>query len=1078
MMLRNRLIGIMTVICALVGPTLGAPGSAAAAPTLAWQIKQGADPTILPPGTAEGPQYHALITNVGGEASPSDVTVTDTVLGATPQQGSGLPRVQFTAYSPTEKSSWPCTVVGQEVRCEIEGRAVLSGEQFDLFVPVSVEANPPEMVTNEVAVSSGGSSASDVLRSRTGDESPPFAFVEGPLGLSGSAFDEAGGTPASGVHPFDVQLSATVSTVLGSSGKRPREPLRSLHLEIPAGMVANPLAVTERCTLVELEEAVAETPRTACPPATVVGNVHFSVVGQTGLEKITVPLIDMVPPPGVPAELAFVIQGTIVHILGGLASDFHITAGSDELLAKFPIPGVKVDLWGIPSDPRHNRQRGGEGIEKRCEEEGGRCAIATSPVPFLTMPTSCTEPLMLGASAAGWLGGETTGSTLFENLEGSPIVPTGCNQLAFGPTIESVATTNQGESPSGLEFSLHQAQEESLGGRATAALKNATVTLPEGMSLNPSAANGLSACTEEQMGYAPEEGKIRFRTTPQTCPAAAKVGTISARTPLLENVLPGSVYVAKPFANPFGSLLAIYLAIEDEETGIIAKLAGKVTPDPTTGQLTATFTESPELPLSDIELHFFNGASGTLTTPLTCGGKTTTTTLTPWSTPEGADAHPTSTFQTTSGCYSSEAAAPKTVSFSAGTVSPLAGAYSPFVLRLARADGTQHITGVETTLPEGLLGKLKGISYCPEAGIAQAINREAPEKGKLEQQDPSCPASSEVGTVNVTAGSGIAPIPVSGHVYLAGPYKGAPFSFVVIVPAVAGPFDLGTVVDRAAVYVGEYDARARAVADPLPTIRDGIPLDARSIEIVLNRPNFTLNPTSCEAKSIEGTVTTQAGQTAALNNRFQVGECGHLGFKPSLNISLTGPTKRTGHPALKATVSYPKKGSYANIARAQVSLPHSEFLDQNNIGKACTKPVLAKRACPAKSIYGKVKAWTPLLEKPVEGPVYLVGGYGYKLPAMVAELNGQIRVLLVGKVDTGKNKGIRNTFETVPDAPVEKFVLELKGGKKYGLLINSENICQKKQVANASFTAQNGKTLNLSPVISNSCKKKSGKGKK
>jgi hypothetical protein len=294
---------------------------------------------------------------------------------------------------------------------------------------------------------------------------------------------------------------------------------------------------------------------------------------------------------------------------------------------------------------------------------------------------------------------------------------------------------------------------------------------------------------------------------------------------------------------------------------------------------------------------------------------------------------------------------------------------------------------------------------------------------------------------------------------------------------VAGPFDLGIVVDRVALNVDQYTAQIHAVADPLPTIREGIPLDVRSIELKLDRPSFTLNPTSCEVKAIDGTVSTQAGQSASLNNRFQVGECGRLAFKPKLALELKGATKRTGLPAVKATVTYPKGGSYANIARAQVALPHSEFLEQGNLNSTCTKPVVQAGNCPASTIYGKAKAWTPLLEKPLEGPVFLVGGYGYKLPALVAELNGQIRFLLVGKVDTVKGGGIRTTFEAVPDAPVEKFALELKGGKKYGLLINSEDICQKKQVAQASFTAQNGKTLRLKRTISNSCTRGS-KGKK
>jgi hypothetical protein len=618
---------------------------------------------------------------------------------------------------------------------------------------------------------------------------------------------------------------------------------------------------------------------------------------------------------------------------------------------------------------------------------------------------------------------------------------------------------------------------------ATAALDTARVTLPEGMTLNPSAANGLGSCSEAQVGRLAVPG-IHFDKTPNSCPDSSKVGTAEVITPLLDHPLKGAVYVATPFHNPFGSLLAIYLVIEDELSGTYAKLAGKVEPDPQTGRLTATFSENPQLPLEDIHLSFFGGNGAALKTPLACGTYTTTTTLTPWSAPEAPSASPSSSFAvsgTASGqgsCPTSEAQAPKEVGFEAGTTSPIAGSYSPFVLKLTRPDGSQHITGIQTTLPEGLLGRLAGVAYCPESGIAQAKSREATEQGKVEQSSPSCPSSSEVGTVTVGAGAGGTPFYASGHVYLAGPYKGAPLSLVVIVPAVAGPFDLGDVVTRVALNVAPYSAQIEAVSDPLPTILQGIPLDIRSIALNLDRPSFTLNPTSCEQKQIEGSVSTQAGQSAPLKNAFAVGGCGSLAFKPKLAISLKGPTKRTGHPALKATVTYPKGGGYANIARAQVSLPHSEFLDQGNLNLVCKQAELAAGTCPKKAIYGKVKAWTPLLDKPLEGNVYLGVGFGYKLPAMVAELDGQIRVLLKSKVDTDKQKGIRSTFEAVPDAQIEKFTLELKGGKKYGLLENSEDICRKTQKAGASFTAQNGKTLQLSPVIANSCgKEKGSKGK-
>jgi hypothetical protein len=374
-------------------------------------------------------------------------------------------------------------------------------------------------------------------------------------------------------------------------------------------------------------------------------------------------------------------------------------------------------------------------------------------------------------------------------------------------------------------------------------------------------------------------------------------------------------------------------------------------------------------------------------------------------------------------CPASEAQAPDTPTMSAGTTNPLAGAYSPFVLKLTRADGTQRISAIDTTLPEGLTGKLAGIPYCSEAQIAAARDRSHPEEGKLEIASPSCPTASEVGTVTVGAGSGPSPIFVSGHAYLAGPYNGAPLSMVIVTPAVAGPFDLGVVVVRVALQVNLETAQIHAVSDPLPTMLEGIPLDVRSVTLELGRPGFTLNPTSCTHKAIEATVTSPAGTAAKLSEPFGVEGCQGLKFKPKLKLSLTGPTKRAGHPAVRAEVTYPKGPGYANIASAQVGLPGSEFLDQGNLNKVCTQPQLKSKTCPAKAVYGHAKAWSPLLEKPLEGNVYLGVGFGYKLPALVAELDGQIRVLLHGKVDTTKEHGLRNTFEVVPDAPIEKFVL-------------------------------------------------------
>jgi hypothetical protein len=1104
-MRRSAMLAIATTIAVLAAIV---PGSAVAAtPSPAWTISVVPYPTAFEAGTSggsafdsNGPAYLIQAYNVGAAATSGPFELTDSLPAGL------LPVLGFPpsgAYGPQEDETvgvhaMSCSAVGRKVTCKGGGEGPVGpGEGVSVILPIEVRAEAAEkskatggFLTDEVAIKGGGASEIRTAQAtpvvEEGARQSPFGFLPQPAGLHGET-TEADGSPATqaGSHPYAMTVAGLnlvtspdeALTLLASGGG-----LRDATVALPKGTVIDPTA-TPKCRESELETELPSQSN-ACPDASQVGTIALtlSITPGFGNGPISHPVYNMVPPPGAPAELGFeVIAGVYVHFLGSVSSDgiFTLTASSKDVLAKAAIGGVRTTLWGIPSEESHDRQRGNCLYKPLLPG----CAVPRTDRSFVTLPSSCGGPLTTKVELDSWLGEESRGSYVSTDLAGNSVGIEGCNALEFIPTITARPTTDQPESPSGLEFDLEQSQHEKAEELSTADLKNTTVTLPEGLVLNPSAAGGLEPCSSAQVGYDPAasqaQGAVRFHEEPAHCPDASKLGTAEVITPLIEHALKGSVYLAKPFDNPFGSLLGLYIVVEDEETGIIAKLAGRVTPDPGSGQLTTTFEESPELPLTDVKLDLFDGPRAALTTPLACGTHVTTSSLIPWSTPEGADAHPTSSFTTGGSCSGSETQAPKTVSFTAGTESPLSGSYSPFVLHLSRPDGSQHITGIETTLPEGLLGKLTGTSYCPESGIAQAISREHPEHGKLEQSSPSCPSSSEVGTVNVTAGSGISPVPVSGHAYLAGPYKGAPLSLVVIVPAVTGPFDLGTVVDRVALNVGEYDARIHAVSDPLPTIREGIPLDVRSIELKLSRSQFTLNPTSCEAKAIEGSVSTQAGQSASLNNRFQVGECGRLAFKPKLQISLKGETKRAGHPALKAVVTYPKKGVYANIARAQVNLPHAEFLDQANLNKVCKQAELKAGSCPKKAIYGKVKAWSPLLEKPLEGNVYLGVGFGYKLPALVAELNGQIRVLLKGKVDTGPNHGIRNTFEAVPDAPVSRFVIELKGGKKYGLFENSENLCVAPQKAIARFTAQNGKILHTKPLVANQCGKDTeGKHKK
>jgi len=894
------------------------------------------------------------------------------------------------------------------------------------------------------------------------------------------------GSPATqaGSHPYEYTVHFGLN-LQDDAAQTPEGRLRTIVVGLPQGMVGDPTAIPV-CPRTAFEGDVPH-----CAPETQVGVIDLAfVVNGSGL-VLKSPVYNLTSAPGRAATLGFNATGIATFQEASVRSDsdFGINISDFAIPAELEFQSVTETIWGEPADPEHTPER-------RCSDGSSGCTSSLSPAPFLTLPVSCGSEAVTTVEVESL---ETPGvfskSAVFEEA-GSPLPIDGCNALQFEPSIEAQPTTSVADSPTGLDFNLHQPQNRESEGLSTGALRDTTVTLPPGLDLNPASASGLAACSESQIGLLSQGGGggVHFSTSPQSCPAAAKLGSATVISPPLgefdetgkaigSRPLHGAVYLAKPFDNPFGSLLAIYLVIEDEATGVVAKLAGRISPDPATGRLTARFDESPQLPLEDISLHFFAGARAALVTPPTCGAAgggphTTTSTLVPWSAPEGDVAHPSSSFTLLAGpggggCAGSEAQLPNSPNFSAGTMTPQAGAYSPFVLKLGRADGTQRLSQIDATLPPGLTGRLAGVGYCSEAAIAQAEGREAPNLGALEQAAPSCPASSELGVVDVGAGAGPNPLFVRGHAYLAGPYKGAPLSMVIVTPAVAGPFDLGAVVVRSALYVNEETAQIHAVSDPIPQLLEGIPLDVRTILVKLERDQFTLNPTSCDPMSMLAGATSSLGQAVSLIDRFQVGGCRPLPFKPKLSLSLKGKTQRSGNPALRAVLKMPP-GS-ANIAFAQLALPASEFLDQGNLDKVCTQPELRSASCPAGSVYGHAKAWSPLLDKPLEGPVYLGVGYGHTLPDLVADLGGQIRILLHGRIDTTKQAAIRNTFEIVPDAPVTKFVLEMKGGEKYGLLTNSEELCKRPHRASGRFLAHNGKVRALRPLLKVKCPGSKGK---
>jgi hypothetical protein len=884
-------------------------------------------------------------------------------------------------------------------------------------------------------------------------------FAIAPGSLTATAEEEGGGLDLrASSHPFAYTVHFDLNT--DSDGESEGGQMRDLLIEAPAGLVGNPQALPA-CPRQAFEGAGK-----GCPPSTQIGILHALAAG---LSEIVTPLYNVAPPPGTAAQfgvfadaagLTTLQYATVRSGREGGGSDYGVNVFAPDI--PISITSVTATIWGTPADPGHTAQRGPD-------SSGGGFPSEAPRLPFLTLPATCSAALGITVKVDSTTnpGAYVGESAVMRDAGGSPAPLTGCDSVPFNPTVTAAPTTGQSDSATGLGFELQLPNEGLLtpDGVSETEPEKTEVTLPAGVTVNPSAANGIVGCAEAQYRAATGEPG-------QGCPAASKVGTLVAKTPLLEEAIEGSVYLAQPHANKFHSLLALYIVARAKERGILVKQAGLVEADSTTGQLTTTFDELPPLPYSSFEFDLREGPRAPLVTPQACGGYATVAKLYPFSTP-GSAVERTAPFVITSGaggagCASSEAGLPAHPNLEAGTSIPVAGRYSPFVFRVSRSDGEQRFSSLRATLPTGLLGKLAGVPYCSEAGIAAAASRTQEGGGAEELASPSCPDSSQVGIVNVAAGAGPNPYYTQGKVYLAGPYKGAPLSLEVITPAIAGPFDLGSVAVRTALSVDLFTSQIHAESDPLPTILHGIPLDVRMVSLQMDRSEFTLNPTNCQAKTVAGSLTMLTGQGASLAAPFAVGGCKGLEFKPKLQISLKGSTKRTGHPALKAVVTYPKGAGYANIASAQVGLPHSEFLDQGNIQTVCTQPQLKSGTCPKASIYGKATAYTPLLDKPLTGPVYLGTGFGHKLPDLVADLNGQIRVLAHGKIDTDKQGGIRNTFEAVPDAPVSKFVLEMQGGKR-GLLVNSTNICRGTHKAEVRFNGQNGKVETFKAPIKASC---------
>jgi hypothetical protein len=907
-----------------------------------------------------------------------------------------------------------------------------------------------------------------------------FGIEPGSLYTSFEVTEGVTGVPQASSHPFAFTVGFKLNT--NSQGNSEGGEMRSVLVNLPPGFAGDPFAV-ERCTREEFEGFVP-----SCSPNTQVGYLFANI---HGVGVIGGAVYNMVPPPGVAAQLGFGISS--LNALENIsvrneplnpAENYGLLSATNGLGVE--ITTVEVVIWGTPADSGHDERRGHEAAEGFPNQ--GHAYIGPHKA-FLTLPADCSKPIRTRVEVDSKLDPGHYFSAEAESLDsaGHPAAPQGCGAVPFAPKVTAATTSRAASSPSGLDYELKLPNEglSTPGGIAETEPHKVEVTLPEGLTANPSFAEGISTCSEAQF-------RAEKVDTPAGggCPEASKLGSVEAHSRVLDEPITGSLYLATPYENKFDSLVAVYMVLRAKERGVIVKQAGEVKPDQATGQLKSTFEGLPPLPFSDFTLRFREGARAPLATPRACGEYRTISNLYPFSAPNSPVTRESS-MQIESGPNAGPCPTGGTPPFHpdllAGSINNAAGKYSPFNVRISRTDAEQEITHFSIKLPPGVTGKLAGIPFCPDAAIAAAKSRERqPHGGQEELDNPSCPAASEVGHTLVGAGVGNSLTYVPGKVYMAGPYHGDSLSIVAITAAKAGPFDLGTVVIREGLEINPETAEVFVDAtgsDPIPHIVNGIPVYLRDVRVYVDRENFVLNPTNCEPTSTASTVLGSGtdfvseadDRPVTVTSRYQAADCASLNYKPRLSLKLKGSTKRGGNPALTAVLR-PRPGD-ANSSKVSIALPHSEFLEQGHIKTICTRVQFKAgegngTQCPAASVYGKAKVWTPLLAEPLEGPIFLRSSE-HPLPDLVMALHGLIDFDAVGRIDS-VNGGIRNTFETVPDAPIEKVVVSLGGGKK-SLLANSVDLCARPHKATAKFGGQNGRTYTVGIPLQAQCK---GKGKK
>jgi hypothetical protein len=1049
-----------------------------------WEVVATTTPTTPQPGGAGTLQIYVY--NAGAAASSGGGVVTDTVPAGLVANTAGF------------NGHCGGAVI---VTCELP-RPIAPGGWELINIPVSAEPNASGTVVNRVTVAGGGSrvpaSTSDKIT--VSSTSAGFGFA----GFDGW-FTNADGTPdtQAGSHPYEATFAFDLNRVVRAVSPESQESsvfpaggeVRDLEVNLPRGLIGNPSAVS-RCTRQQLDAGENGAP--GCPVATQVGTATVGLGNTKALPfEIQVPIYNMVPPPGIPAQFGFELEGIPSFIDGGVrsGSDYGITGHTNNIPQRFVIFG-HATLWGVPGDPSHDSGREGPGCRGPAQSGPGCSLSGAVSSPLLTLPSGCEGPQLFTAEMSGWEALSLVAEPVsfpFHDSTGAPVGFTGCEHLSFSPSISATPDTSEADTPAGLRVEVQMPQEGLVVNEQLAAsdIKGTRVTLPEGVVINPGQAAGLAACQDAQ-------AKLNESKSPPECPAASKVGAVKIKSPLLESAqekeLEGNVYVLQ--SEP----PHLRLLITGSGDGINLKLIARVNLNKKTGQLTTRLGENPAnpdqaeaeaeaeeikeilredksleghlglppLPFTDFKLSFSGGAQAALDTPTRCGEFPIESDFTPTSTPFVSNVVAPSSFKIESGtdgapCPSSPL--PFTLSMIAGSTTDQAGGFTDFSLLLQRPDDQQRIEKLQFKAPEGLAGRISGVPLCsePQAG-----------KGK-------CQPASQIGHTVVASGPGSYPlvIPQPGDpeapIYLTGPYEGAPFGLSIAVPIVAGPFNLGTEVVRSRIEVDPHTTQITVTTDPLPPIIQGVPTDLRTINAVVDRPGFMFNPTNCSPMSFSGIATGAEGASAPLESHFQVGSCQALKFKPDFKVSTSGRTSRKRGASLDAKLIYPtgplganQASSQSNIARVKVELPKRLPSRLTTLQKACLAKVFEANpaGCPAASVVGHATAVTPVLPIALTGPAYFVSHGGEKFPSLIVVLQGDnVMVDLEGTTFISKKGITSSTFKSVPDVPVSSFELTLPEGQFSALAANG-NLCRAALVMPTEFVAQNGAEIRRNTKIS------------